>query len=164
MENSDPIQPVTDVAAEAVEIVPVPSLEAEQEQATQESVQQETLAALLTADEFHERLCSIYVMAGRMPPLVIGKPELQALIQAGGDPLARPASDALYETLLELPWMHWLLERKSSVWARLAIVGAFGISVGSAVRAEIKVTWAEPEKREAPPEREPQEDGVRFSA
>jgi hypothetical protein len=122
------------------------------------------LARYLSADEFHERMLVIYRVAGQSPPVVMKlitgtpRPPLQSLIHAGEITGCREAHDALYQTICEVDWLHWLVERQAGLWARLAIIAAFGFALGSSVYEEIRTTWhdaPEPVTDQAPPPPEP---------
>lgn len=66
-----------------------------------------------------------------------GRPPLKSLQIADGDRNARAASDALYETCQEVPWLRFLL-RPEGKWAQRALViGSFMGGLAMNVQAEI---------------------------
>jgi hypothetical protein len=70
-------------------------------------------------------------------PNIFVAPPLDSLKVEASDDQARAASDAIYDTALEVPWLRWLLEPEN-VWVRRAVViGLFAYGKGSAVRAEL---------------------------
>ncbi|HEY2071680.1 MAG TPA: hypothetical protein VGG48_19125 [Rhizomicrobium sp.] len=114
----------------------------------------------LTEDEFHQRMSVIYRISGQSPPVVMKlltgtpRPALQSLVHAGDMDGARQAHNALYQTIAEVPWLHFLLARQSGLLARLAIIGAFGFVLGSKIAEEISATWRDPIVVDNPPQPE----------
>jgi hypothetical protein len=107
-------------------------------------------ARYITEDEFHQRVCVIYVIAGQSTPIWskfatgVERPPLQSLIRAPEMPGARQAHDALYQTIVEVPWLNFLVERQTGLLARLSIIAMFGFTLGSAVYEEIRREWQPP--------------------
>jgi hypothetical protein len=91
--------------------------------------------AVLDADAFYQ----VFRGMVALPNVLIGlqgEPPLQALQVDEANPSARAASDALYETIQDVPALHWLLAPES-VWLKRALtIGAFVVPTAMAARAE----------------------------
>lgn len=70
-------------------------------------------------------------------PNLMLKPPLQSLVIAESDQAARQASDAIYETCLEVPALRFLIEPTNKWLQRALIVGGFGYGVYASCMAEI---------------------------
>ncbi|MDF1846193.1 MAG: hypothetical protein P1U69_03235 [Parvibaculaceae bacterium] len=72
------------------------------------------------------------------------KPQLTTLVIAENDQAARAASDALWDTCNEVPWLRWMIE-PGSVWAQRAfVIGGFVVPLSIAARAEYVALNAKP--------------------
>lgn len=93
-------------------------------------------AALLAPDEF---FVAFRALVGA-PNIVLygrGVEPLRTLQIAENDPAARAASDALYETCLDVPWMRFLIQPESKWAQRSLVVGSFAVGLVQGVRAEL---------------------------
>jgi hypothetical protein len=109
----------------------------------------EPSTAVLDADAFYQ----VFRGMVALPNVLIGlqgEPPLQALQVDEGNPSARAASDALYETIQDVPALHWLLAPES-VWLKRALtIGAFVVPTAMAARAEFHQRHADrqPERQD----------------
>lgn len=89
---------------------------------------------------------------------------LETLKLAPSSDAARPASQAIYETCVEVPWLHWLIRPEGRWLQRVFTVGAFAVPVAVGVRVELAARRnqaASPEPQGSPREAAPA-DGVEL--
>jgi len=110
-----------------------------------------------TRDEFFAAFIGCFKGANVLVQYKTGE-ALRSLDIAADDPAARAASDAIYDTALEVPWLHWLLSPGNKWVQRIAVIGAFGFTVSTGVAAELKARRPTPVKPTgaAPQAAEPQ--------
>lgn len=93
----------------------------------------------LSRDDFFS--CFRFAVAA---PNMAVKPPLASLQIDDGDMAARAASDALYETCQDVPWLNFLIE-PGSVWAgRVIVIGGFFFGLSRNVTAEMAARNAKP--------------------
>gem|GEM_PF-4508538 len=85
---------------------------------------------MISADEFYGGFC----LAFNLPA---GMARLDSLAVDQGDPAARAASDALYETALETPALRFLVSPGNKWVQRALVIVAFAGPKAAAVRAEL---------------------------
>lgn len=73
---------------------------------------------------------------------------------------AEAAADAIYDTALEIPWLHWMVEPNNIHVQRAVVIGAFTVPKALAVRGELA---ARREARKAPKEK-PQDEPKQEAA
>lgn len=106
--------------------------EAVQEATDSAQVSPENSAGRLTTDQFFMAFRGVI-----QAPNFVMKPPLKSLEIDEGDQAARAASDAIYETCADVPWLNFLIE-PGNVWAgRAIVVGAFAFGMTTAVRSEL---------------------------
>lgn len=93
-------------------------------------------AALLAPDEFFVAFRAL-IGAPNIVLYARGVEPLQTLQISEADPAARAASDALYETCLDVPWMRFLIQPESKWAQRSLVVGSFAVGLVQGVRAEL---------------------------
>ncbi len=92
----------------------------------------ETPPGCVSKDQFFTAFRALFAA-----PNIIIRPPLQSLAIDPTDAEARAASDALYDTCVDVPWLQWLI-RPESKWAeRAAVVAIFAFGKYQAIRAEI---------------------------
>jgi len=91
-----------------------------------------------TREAFFAVFVSAFAMAGA-GFAVMARVPLPTLERVGTMPQARPASDALYDTLTDLGVIHWFSEDGLFFkWAgRMGIMAAFAMAVREGVRADL---------------------------
>lgn len=67
-----------------------------------------------------------------------GRAALQSLKIEADDAAARQASDALYDTCLDVPWLRWLLAPENKWLERAVVIGTFAYARGTAVSVELR--------------------------
>lgn len=98
---------------------------------------------------------------------VKGVAPLDALNVSTQTPGLREASDAFYDTCIDVPWMNFMV-RPEGKWAQRAmIIGAFGMSIGNAAVMEIrerksdaKVARSQPVNDDAMPQTSSETNGA----
>lgn len=87
-------------------------------------------AAVLSKDDFFANFSGLFNVAAALT-------HLGTLAVDTADPAARGASDAIYDTAADTPWLRFLIE-PSNVWIQRAMaLGAFAAPKALAVRAEL---------------------------
>lgn len=88
-------------------------------------------AKTLSADEFHKVFCLAFNMSSKMSGL-------KSLEVDEADGAAVACSSALYETCLEIPALHFLVQPQGKWGTRIIGIGAFAVPMAIAVTAEVK--------------------------
>ncbi|WP_422024778.1 hypothetical protein [Pyruvatibacter mobilis] len=78
----------------------------------------------MTKDAFFGLFCGLWTMPN-MALLMAGEKPLDALNVSAKDAGAREASDALYDTIADIPAMQWLLNPASEWMQRVFVIGSF---------------------------------------
>lgn len=86
--------------------------------------------ATLTKDQFHATFVAMFGLGSKLSGL-------KALEVGPADGDARAASDAIYDTAEEVPWLRFLIEPGNIYVQRALAVGVFAFGKYSAVKAEI---------------------------
>lgn len=121
-----------------IHVVPVADVD---EQSTAEALapQPEVLSpegdGLMTKDEFFVMFCGAHAGAGVALALAYGV-KVQALAKAREVGGAREASDALYDSAYDLPWMRWLITKNGKWLQRVFAIGMYGYALRGAIVAE----------------------------
>ncbi len=112
---------------------------------------------LLTFEGFNEGFKAAFLIGGDLTGL-------QTLKAAPDQATAVPASRALYDTLKEIPWMHWMLHPGGKWMQRAILIGAFSAPLYLGCREEMKARRAKPvqadESTAAPANDDIPEDGA----
>ena len=91
---------------------------------------------LLTRDQFFTAFCAIFA-APNILILAQGQPHLDSLVIDRDDAAARAASNALYDTCADVPWLRWLIQPENVWLQRAAAIGLFGYQRYQLVRMEL---------------------------
>lgn len=92
---------------------------------------------VLGKDEFFDVFRAL-IAAPNFLMLAKGQPALSSLEIAPKDDGARAASDALYDTCLEVSWLRWMIEPTNVYMQRALAVGVFGAGLAAGVGAELR--------------------------
>lgn len=84
----------------------------------------------LEKGDFHKLFCTSFVMASHLSGL-------KSLHVDEGDGKARAASEALYDTILEVPALHFLIQPSGQKMQRVLAVAAFALPMAVGVRNEL---------------------------
>lgn len=87
-------------------------------------------STMLDKDAFHKMFVGIFGVASVLT-------HLQSLKVSGEDANARAASDALYETIVDIPALHFLLEPQGKWAGRVMCIGMFAVPMALNVQAEL---------------------------
>jgi len=90
---------------------------------------------------------------------------LETLKLAPASEASRPASQAIYETCVEVPWLHWLIRPEGKWLQRAFTVGAFAVPLAVGVRVELAargVPAVSPELKGGSPRQAPPIDGAEL--
>ncbi len=107
----------------------------------------------VTADQFFAAFRSL-IGAPNVLRALQRRPPLKSLQIAPDDEAARQASDALYETCLEVPWLRWMVTYEGKWIKRAVAIGGFGLGLSASVMAELnaeRAQTAQPAKAEPTP-------------
>lgn len=85
---------------------------------------------ILSEDDFHKVFCTGFNIASKMSGL-------KSLEVNETDGAARGASHALYETISDIPALHFILQPGGKWGQRALLIGAFAVPMALSVRAEI---------------------------
>lgn len=85
---------------------------------------------VLDKDAFHRLFVGVFSVASVLT-------HLQSLKVSNDDGSARAASDALYETILDIPALHFLLEPQGKWAGRVMCIGMFAVPMAINVQAEL---------------------------
>lgn len=86
--------------------------------------------AMLDKEAFHALFCGSFEVGSLMTGL-------KSLHVDKGDGKAVAASAALYDTILDVPMLHFMLKPQGKWMARVMAMGMFGFSMSQAVKAEL---------------------------
>jgi len=87
---------------------------------------------VLDYDTFHSGFVKAFQLAGHTT-------QLQTLIAVGDNPTSPPATRAIYDIILETPFLHFIISPKSIWLQRTVAIGAFFIPLGFSCAAELKM-------------------------
>ncbi len=91
---------------------------------------------LMSRDDFFACLRAVFGAPNALL-LAKGHDPLLSLQIHPGDDHARRASDCLYDTCLDVPWLRWLLSPDGTWAQRAMIIGGFAFAKFQVIRAEI---------------------------
>ncbi len=114
--------------------------ETKAEQAQQAQV---ATAAMLGPNEFHAVFCVGFSTASHMTGL-------KSLEVNKDDAAAQNCTRALYETIQDIPLLHFLLQPQNKWFERAIAIGAFAVPMAAAVSAEIEERNAAPQEEQKP--------------
>ncbi|MEO0961108.1 MAG: hypothetical protein AAFY01_01670 [Pseudomonadota bacterium] len=81
---------------------------------------------------------------------MMGEPPLKSLEVDPADPAARSASDALYETIEDVPALHFLLRPESQWMQRVVVIGAFTVPRVMGARTEYVARQIQKQQQQQP--------------
>lgn len=90
---------------------------------------------MLDKESFHKVFVGVFNVASVLT-------HLQSLKVANDDGNGRAASDALYETILDIPALHFLLEPQGKWAGRIMCIGMFAVPMAINVQAELAARTA----------------------
>jgi hypothetical protein len=143
-EAAGPSGPSPDPAAHLDDLIAERSSEAEVEAETVAlGIDQAQRAGFVTVEQFHSTFCNSFALAHAIT-------QLQSLAIVPGDPVTREATAAIYDSIADVPALHFLL-RPGGKWAQRAMaIGTFAVPIGLGVSVELQARRAAPKGKPEP--------------
>lgn len=101
--------------------------------------------AVLSEDDFHKVFVLCFTVSHNVT-------KLNSLKVEDGDGSARNCSKAIYDTILEIPALHFLLNPSGKWGQRAFMIGSFALPMAMNVRTEIAARNVRPRQGQAQPE------------
>jgi hypothetical protein len=97
---------------------------------------------ILSKDEFWAAFKGVFNMGG-MFIRIEGQQLKTIAIQPSEETTAREASDAIYDTCAEIPWLRFILEPENVYVKRALVIGVFFYGKAEMIKAEIQLLQAQ---------------------
>lgn len=148
-QESQPENPSSPVSSQTIEVDYFDSLITEEQAAAQEVQAQIVASDLYSADEFRQSFFGLHAMASAMTGVkALALPNSRVTEEMGGN-----VSDALYETILEIPMMHFMLKRDGKWLGRAFVMFVYVQGMRGAIIEEVGARPKKADKK--PPPQQP---------